>query len=71
MSQANTFEGNVFAGNRLAYQVAADAAANCTKPGTKPNVSRDDGFVENASIEHRPSDSGDCLRYGSASDRSP
>jgi len=71
MSQANTFEGNVFAGNRLAYQVAADAAANCTKPGAKPNVSRDDGFVENASIEHQPADFGDCLRYGSASDPSP
>jgi len=71
MSQANTFEGNVFAGNRLAYQVAADAAANCTKPGAKPNVSRDDGFVENASIEHQPTDFGGCLRYENASDPSP
>jgi parallel beta-helix repeat protein len=61
MSLANVFEANEFARNRLGYQVAADAAANCTHAGAVPNVSRGDRFVENAVIEEKPAVYGHCL----------
>jgi len=65
MSQANTFESNLFGANRRGYIVAADAAANCTKPGVVPNVSRGDRFLNNPSIE-QPAAYGPCLeRAGS------
>jgi len=62
MSQANAFEGNEFAGNRLGYIVAADSAANCRKPGVVPNVSRGDTFTQNPSIEQDAPKYGQCLR---------
>jgi hypothetical protein len=62
MSQANTFEANEFLGNRLGYIVAADAAANCKKSGTVPNVSSDDRFFRNPRIEQHPATYGRCLR---------
>ena len=61
MSQANTFEGNLFVDNRLGYIVAADAAANCTKAGVMPNVSRGDRFLTGPSIEQRSATYGRCL----------
>jgi parallel beta-helix repeat protein len=69
MSQGNLFEHNLFVRNRLAYQVAADAAANCTKPTTTPNVSRGDRFMENGGIAEEPAAFGDCLRREDASGR--
>src|SRR5262249_50726376 len=62
MSQANVFEGNQFAGNRLAYIVAADAAANCGKRGAVSNVSRGDRFGQDPRIEQHPERFGLCLQ---------
>jgi hypothetical protein len=61
-SQANTFEGNEFVANRRGHIVAADAAADCKKPGVVPNVSRGDRFWRNPSMEQRPRTYGWCLR---------
>jgi parallel beta-helix repeat protein len=66
MSQANTFEANEFLGNRLGYIVAADAAANCKKSGTVPNVSSGDRFVQNAPVEQNPATQGQCLRLATS-----
>jgi parallel beta-helix repeat protein len=61
MSQANRFKGNEFVGNRRAFVVAADAAADCRAPGFVPNVSRHDRFPGGAAIDGRTERFGRCL----------
>jgi parallel beta-helix repeat protein len=63
MSRGNTFEGNEFVGNRVGYMVAADTAANCTRPGFEANVSSDDRFVPNRNEEPDWATYGRCLSY--------
>jgi len=64
MSRANTFEDNTFVGNRRAYIIAADAAANCTGRDVVPNLSRGDRFVDQPGIEQRAEAFGRCLHAG-------
>jgi parallel beta-helix repeat protein len=71
MSQANTFERNVFVANRLGYIVAPDAAANCAKTGVVPNVSRGDQFLQNPSIEQPPATHGRWLERAGPSEKHP
>jgi parallel beta-helix repeat protein len=62
MSLGNVFVNNRFEGNRYAYQVAVDDAANCLSPQGPVNVSRGDTLV-NAPVEHPSTERyGDCLR---------
>ncbi len=53
MSADNRFEHNVRTGNRLAFMVAADRAANCRRRGFVPNRSRGDLVCERAAHESR------------------
>lgn len=66
MSQGNRFEGNVFAGNRRDFIVAADAAANCSDPAFVPNRSLDHGERGAPEVEQWPAVFGPCLELGGA-----
>lgn len=61
MSAGNSFERNRFVANRRGYIVAADGAANCKRPGARPNRWRDDRFVATPPVEQDATLFGRCL----------
>ena len=67
MSQGNVFAGNTFDGNRVAFTVAPDAAADCTRPTFEPNRSRGDRVSDNPRDEPYPAARGRCLVFDAGS----
>lgn len=63
MSRGNAFERNEFIGNRVAFMVAADGAANCMLPGFVPNLSRGDLFSNNPREGDSLVSYGRCMLY--------
>jgi parallel beta-helix repeat protein len=61
MSADNRFESNVFAGNRLAFMVGADRAANCARPGFVPNRSRGDIVSQRVADDDPSATCGRCI----------
>jgi parallel beta-helix repeat protein len=63
MSLGNVFANNRFEGNRHAYQIAVDDAANCLSPQGPVNVSRGDSFGHTPLVAQPPTERyGECLR---------
>ena len=63
MSGDNVFEKNALIGNRVAYMVGADDAANCSKPTFTANLSRGDLFLQNPNETPEAAAYGRCMRY--------
>jgi parallel beta-helix repeat protein len=61
MSAGNAFEANRFAGNRVAFMVGADRAANCTRPGFVANRSRGDVVTGGPREDANPPGYGACV----------
>lgn len=61
MSRGNHFVDNRFHGNRFAYQVAPDEAANCRGSGYQRNISQRDRFSRSRNQIPSPRRYGHCL----------
>lgn len=61
MSAGNTFEDDVFAGNRRTFIVAPDAAAPCTGPGFVPNLARNETYEGGPRVDQDAARFGRCL----------